>query len=213
MEVFLSAHNDRSIDILGVGEMGIGNTTSASAIICAVTGLSPLEATGRGTGMDNRGLKYKRETLEKALAHLRPNPENGFDILCKVGGLEIAGIAGAVLAAASRKTAVVLDGAISTAAGLIAFLLCPSVSGYLIAGHRSVEISHEAALERLGLEPLIDFRMRLGEGTGAALAMEMAAAACDLMSQMATFDEAGISKKNVRPPRLRNSKKIVPTGS
>jgi nicotinate-nucleotide--dimethylbenzimidazole phosphoribosyltransferase len=196
MEVFLSAHDDRPIDILGVGEMGIGNTTSASAIICAVTGLSPRKATGRGTGVDDHGLKHKRETLEKALAHLRPDPENGFEILCKVGGFEIAGIAGAILAAASRKTAVVLDGAISTAAGLIARLICPDVSGYLIAGHKSVEISHRAALELLGLEPLIDFRMRLGEGTGAALAMDMAAAACDIMGQMATFDEAGVSKKN-----------------
>ncbi len=195
MAVFLEADAVHPIDILGLGEMGIGNTTSASAIISTITGISPGDATGRGTGVDDHGLEHKRETLEKALAYLNPDPLNGFDILCKVGGYEIAGIAGAVLAAASRKTAVVLDGVISTAGGLIAWLLCPEVAGYLIAGHRSMEIAHKTALDHMGLEPLIDFNMRLGEGTGAALAIDMADAACDIMAHMATFDEAGVSTK------------------
>ena len=196
MEAFFEANAQSPISILGVGEMGIGNTTSASAIICAITGIPPRSATGRGTGVDDKGLKHKTETLEKALAHLNPDPADGLDILRKVGGFEIAGMAGAILAAASHGTAVVLDGVISTAAGLVAFMIAPNIGGYLIAGHKSVEIAHQAALDHLGLDPLIDLNLRLGEGTGAALAIDMASTACAIMDQMATFDEAGVSKKN-----------------
>ena len=193
MEVFLDEHARRPIDILGVGEMGIANSSSASAIISTVTGITPRAATGRGTGVDDKGLDHKAETIEKALAFLQPQPRSGLDILCKVGGFEIAGIAGAVLAAASQRTAVVLDGLISTAADLIAYLICPAVGGYLISGHKSVEIGQKAALAHMGLEPLIDFDMRLGEGTGAALAIDVAAAACRIMTEMASFEEAKVS--------------------
>jgi nicotinate-nucleotide--dimethylbenzimidazole phosphoribosyltransferase len=176
--------------------MGIGNTTSASAIICVVTGISPNQATGRGTGLDDKGVEHKAAMIAKVLEFQQPNPENGFDILCKIGGYEIAGIVGAILAAASQKTAVVLDGVISTAAGLIACQIQPDIKGYLIAGHRSVENAHQAALAHIGLEPVIDFNMRLGEGTGAALTIDVVVAACKIMCEMASFEDAGVSNKD-----------------
>lgn len=192
--VFLEAHHHNPIDIVGLGEMGIGNTTSASAIICTVTGLTPAQATGRGTGVDDKGLSHKTKVIQKVLDFHQLNPRDGLEILQCVGGFEIAGIVGAVLAAASVKTAVVLDGVISTAAGLIAYLINPAIQGYLIAGHQSVEIAHKAALNHIGLVPLIDFNMRLGEGTGAALAIDMADTACKIMCEMASFDEAKIAR-------------------
>ncbi len=195
MDAFLSHYSNQPIDIIGLGEMGIGNTTSASAIISAVTGITSKEATGRGTGIDDKGLKHKTEIIEKALNFHRPDPKNGMELLCKIGGYEIAGIAGAVLAAASKRTAVVLDGLISTAAGLIAYQICPDIGGYLIAGHKSVEVAQKAALTYMNLEPVIDFNMRLGEGTGAALAIDTVDAACLIMGEMASFDDAGVSNK------------------
>ena len=195
MEAFLDQWKDSAPDIVGMGEMGIGNTSSASAIISAVTGISPSQATGRGTGVDDKGLQHKAQVIERALAFHQLNGADGFEILQKVGGYEIAGIAGAVLAAASRGTAVVLDGVIVTAAGLLAHLICPHVRDYLISGHKSVEAAQEAALAFLGLEPVIDFRMRLGEGTGAAITIDSVAAACRIMGEMASFDDAGVSKK------------------
>ena len=194
--VFLEACDKRAIDIVGLGEMGIANTTSATAIICAVTGVSPAEATGRGTGVDDKGLAHKARVIEKALDFHKPDPADGFDILQRLGGFEIAGIAGAALAAASRGTAVVLDGVISTAAGLIAYLLNPDIRGYLIAGHRSVEVSQAAALAHMRLAPVIDFGMRLGEGTGAAMTIDVVDAACRIMREMASFDEAEVSQQN-----------------
>ena len=195
MAVFLSSHARSPVDIVGLGEMGIGNTTSASAIIATVCGISPGRATGRGTGVDNKGLHHKTGVIEKALAFQKPDPRDGLDILQKVGGFEIAGIAGAVLAAASRGCAVVLDGLISTAAGLLAWKINPAVQGYLIAGHKSVEVAQQAALEHMGLCAVLDFNMRLGEGTGAALAMDTAEAACKIMCEMASFADAGVSGK------------------
>ncbi|MBW1982751.1 MAG: nicotinate-nucleotide--dimethylbenzimidazole phosphoribosyltransferase [Deltaproteobacteria bacterium] len=195
MEVFLSQHNSAAIDIVGLGDMGIGNTTAAAAIICAVTGTSPAEATGRGTGIDDNMLQHKREVIEKALQFHRPHSKDGLDVLQKVGGYEIAGIAGAALAAAARRVAVVLDGLISTAAGLIAYLIEPDIGGYLIAGHRSLEPAQWAALSYLHLEPVVDLNMRLGEGTGAALAINIAEAATKIMREMASFEEAGVSTK------------------
>ncbi len=194
MTVFFSEYDRQNIDIVGLGEMGIANTTSASAIISAVAGITAAQATGRGTGVDDKGIAHKIEVIEKSLSFHKPDPDDGFDLLCKVGGYEIAGIAGAVLAAASRKTAVVLDGVISTAAGLIAYLINSDVGGYLIAGHRSVEPSQEEALRRLGIEPVIDFKMRLGEGTGAAMTIDTVDAACRIMDEMVSFEEAGILK-------------------
>lgn len=198
MATFLDAWDQHPIDIVGLGEMGIGNTTSASAIISVITGITPFQATGRGTGVDDKGLEHKTEVIEKVLNFHAPDPLNGFEILQKIGGFEIAGIAGAVLAAASRKTAVVLDGVISTAAGLVAHAINPAIRGYLISGHKSVEKAQKAALSHMNLQPLIHFNMRLGEGTGAALAIDMADAACKVMTQMASFDEAKISTSSIK---------------
>ena len=194
MRVFQEAREKAPVDILGLGEMGIGNTTAASAIISAVTGISPAEAAGRGTGIDDKALEHKIEVLEKVLNFHRPDPEDGLALLQAIGGFEIAGIAGAALAAAASRCAVVLDGVISTAAGLIAYLINPAIQGYLISGHRSVEPAQAAALDFMDLEPVTDFDMRLGEGTGAAFAMDAVQAACDLMTRMASFDEARISR-------------------
>lgn len=198
MSVFLDTYAQQPIDIVGLGEMGIGNTTSASAIISIITGLSPTRVTGRGTGVDNKGLAHKAEVIERVLKFHTIDPKNGLEILQKIGGFEIAGIVGAVLAAVSKKVAVVLDGVISTAAGLIAHAIQPDIQGYLISGHKSVEPAHAAALAHLGIVPLIDFDMRLGEGTGAALAIDVVDAACKIMCEMASFDEAKVARSSIR---------------
>ncbi len=195
MDVFLEENEKEKIDIVGLGEMGIANTTCASAVISAVTGISPAESTGRGTGIDDKGLTHKTEVIQRALTLHKPDPYDGLDILKKIGGYEVAGIAGAVLAAASRKTIIVLDGVISTAGGLVAYLINPDIKDYLISGHRSVEIAQTAALAHMGLEPLVDFKMRLGEGTGAALTIDIVDAACRIMREMASFEDAGVSNK------------------
>ena len=195
MAVFETEYQRQRIDIVGLGEMGIANTTSAAAIISAATGIGPAEATGRGTGIDDQGLAHKTKVIAKALALHRPDPGDGLALLQAVGGYEIAGIAGAVLAAAARGTAVVLDGVISTAGGLVAACLAPDVRGYLISGHRSVEPAQQAALAHLGLTPVVDFGMRLGEGTGAAMTIDVADAACRIMREMASFEEAGVSEQ------------------
>ncbi len=196
IEVFLHENEKSRIDIVGLGEMGIGNTTSASAIISAITGISPGEATGRGTGLDDKGMERKAEIIGNALAYHKPDPQDGMDILRKIGGYEIAGIAGAILAAASEGAIVVLDGVISTAAGLVAYILNPDIKGYLVSGHRSVEVGQQAALSHMGMEPVIDFQMRLGEGTGAAVTMDIVDAACRIMREMASFDDAGVTNKD-----------------
>jgi len=193
MSSFFDVYAQRPVQILGLGEMGIGNTTSASAIISAATGVSPEEATGRGTGIDDKGFQNKVAVIQKALDLHRPDTNDGLDILCKVGGFEIAGIAGAALAAASKGVAVVLDGVISTAAGLVAYLIRPEIGGYLISGHRSVEVGQVAALEMMSLNPVLELNMRLGEGTGAALTIDIVSAACRVMREMASFEEAGVS--------------------
>lgn len=193
--VFWDEHADAKIDIVGLGEMGIGNTTAASAIISAATGIPPLQSAGKGTGLDDKGVEHKAVVIAKALELHQPNPKDGFDILRKIGGYEIAGIVGAILAAASQNTAIVLDGVISTAAGLIAFLIQPAIRGRLIAGHRSVENAQQAAFAHIGLEPVLDLKMRLGEGTGAALAIDLAEASCKMMCEMASFEDAGVSTK------------------
>jgi len=197
MGTFLEAHAKTPMDIVGLGEMGIGNTTSASALISVIIGISPADAAGRGTGVDDKGLAHKIEVIERVLAFHDLDPANGFEILQKIGGFEIAGMAGAILAAASKKTAIVLDGVISTAAGLIAHLIHPAVQGYLISGHRSVEKAQKAALGHMNLVPLIDFDMRLGEGTGAALAMDVIDVACKILCEMASFDEAKVARSSM----------------
>lgn len=196
-EVFLSKNQTSTCDIVGMGEMGIGNTSSATAIISAVTGISVDDIIGRGTGVDDSGLKRKKEVLERALALHKPNRNGAINLLSSVGGFEIGGICGAVLAAASEGCCVVLDGIISTAAGLLAYLLCPDISGYLVSGHKSVEIGQQAALEFMGLEPVLNLDMRLGEGTGAAITINLVELACKMMREMASFEEAGIDCKTL----------------
>ncbi len=134
--------------------------------------------------------------IEKALAFHKPDPEDGLEILSTVGGLEIGGMCGDILAAASTGTCIVLDGLISTAAGLIAALICPEIKGYLVSGHTSVEVGQQAALKMMGLDPVIDLEFRLGEGTGAAVTMNLVDLSCRVMREMASFEEAGVDEKN-----------------
>lgn len=183
------------VDILGTGEMGIGNTTSAAAVAAALTGQDPAWLVGRGTGVDDAGLARKIEVVRRGLAVNTPDPADGLDVLAKVGGFEIGGLAGAMLAAAAHRCPVMVDGVIATAAAMIAVTLHPGLRPYLIAAHRSAEPGHDAMLAWLGLEPLLDLGMRLGEGTGAVLGMQLADAACRLLAEMATFDEAGVDDR------------------
>lgn len=187
---------ERGLDLLAPGDMGIGNTTPSAAIAGALIGCPPGEIVGRGTGVDDLGLQRKLKAVERALEVNSPNPEDALDVLSKVGGFEIAGITGAILAAAAQRRPVVVDGFISTAAAMLAVSLQPKVREYLFAGHCSQELGHRRMMEWLGLEPILDLRMRLGEGTGAALASSLIEAACKLLTEMATFSEAGISGKS-----------------
>ena len=191
-ECFYEKQKEHPCKIVGLGEMGIGNTSSATAIISAATGIPVREMVGRGTGVDDRGLKRKQEVLEKALMLHKPNGADGLELLRTVGGYELGGICGAVLAAASEGCCVVLDGIISTAGGLLAYLICPEVKDYLVAGHTSVEVGQKAALELMGLEPVLDLDFRLGEGTGAAITMNLVDLSCAMMRDMASFEEAGV---------------------
>ncbi len=198
LEVGITCANeaiDCGVDLLATGEMGIANTTAASAIVAAITGRPAAEVTGRGTGIDDASLARKIAVIEQALALHRPNPRDGLDVLAKVGGLEIGGLAGVILGAAARRVPVVIDGFISGAAALIAATLAPAATTYMIAGHRSVERGHVAVYSQLDLQPLLDLDMRLGEGTGAVLAMSICQAACKVLDEMATFAEAGVSEK------------------
>lgn len=192
----LEAQLEPGLDIVGTGEMGIGNTTSASAIAAAVTGLPAAELTGAGTGIDQKQLAYKVEVIKRALAVNQLSRDSAVDVLAKVGGFEIGGLAGVILAAAANHVPVVIDGFISGAAALIAVKLSPGVRDYLIASHLSAEAGHRAVLEYLGLTPLLDLKMRLGEGTGAALGISLAEASVKLLKGMSTFGEAGVSGKN-----------------
>jgi nicotinate-nucleotide--dimethylbenzimidazole phosphoribosyltransferase len=182
------------LDLVATGDMGIGNTTPSSAIAAVMTGLPVAQVTGRGTGIDDLALARKVQVIEAAIALNQPDPTDALDVLCKVGGLEIAGLAGVMIAAASRRIPVVVDGFISTAAAMIAVGLVPEVRNYLFSGHQSVEIGHRAMLKHLGLTPLIDLNLRLGEGTGAALAFHLLEASARILREMATFAEAGVSE-------------------
>ena len=182
-------------NLIGTGEMGIGNTTAASAITAVMLHKPAADVTGRGTGIDETGLARKVSMIEKALSLNRPNAEDPIDVLSKVGGCELGGLAGIMLAAASRSVPILLDGFISGAAALIACGLAPKAKNFMIAAHCSVEKGHPAILESLGLRPLLDFDLRLGEGTGAALGMWLADAACRILNEMATFEEASVSGK------------------
>ena len=184
---------ENGADIIGAGEMGIGNTTASSAITATLTGRPPRETTGRGTGRTEQELARKVAVVEHALEVNRPDPTDGLDVLAKVGGSEIGVLAGVVVGGALARRVVVLDGFVSTAAGLIAHSLCPHVRGYIVASHLSVEPGHRIALGHMGLRPLLDLSMRLGEGTGAVLAMGLIEAAAACLTEMATFTEAGVS--------------------
>ncbi|MEW6264864.1 MAG: nicotinate-nucleotide--dimethylbenzimidazole phosphoribosyltransferase [Thermodesulfobacteriota bacterium] len=186
---------EKDLDLLGTGDMGIGNTTPSSAIAAAITGRPVREVTGRGTGLDDMSWAAKAAVIEKALVLNRPDPGDALDVLAKVGGFEIGGLAGVILGGAIRRVPVVLDGFISGAAALIAYTLTSAVKDYLIAAHRSVEIGHARILEHLGLRPLLDLDLRLGEGTGAALGLFLAQCAAAVLAEMATFSEAGVSDK------------------
>ena len=181
------------VDLLGVGEMGIGNTTAASAITAVMTGQTPATVTGRGTGVDDAAWRRKVEVIERAMAVNEPRSEDPIGVLAAVGGLEIALLTGLIVGSAAVRMPLVLDGFITASAALIADALHPGLSGRLIAAHRSSEPGHAIALDRLGLRPLLDLDLRLGEGTGAALAMGLIVAAVRIRDEMATFESAGIA--------------------
>jgi len=189
----VSSEKNNGLDIIATGDMGLGNTTTSSAIFAAISGYSPDKTTGRGTGIDDEQMAHKVKVIEKALATNNPNPKDPLDILAKVGGFEIGGLAGVMLAGAVYRIPIVIDGFVSGAAALVATSLCPRACDYLIASHVSAEAGHPLLLEFLGLKPLLNLNMRLGEGTGAALGISLAEASVKLLAEMATFGEAGVS--------------------
>lgn len=184
----------KSLDIVGTGDMGIGNTTPSSAIIATITGETVENVTGRGTGIDDLALETKIRAIKKALEINSPDKNDPLDVLAKVGGFEIGGLAGVVLGAAAHRIPVITDGFISTAGALLATELAPLVKQYIITSHNSVEMGHRVMLERMGLMPLLDLNMRLGEGTGAALGMSIVEASTKILKEMATFADAGVSE-------------------
>lgn len=186
-------HAECPIDLLGTGDMGIGNTTPSSAIIATLSGLPVSQLTGRGTGLDDAGVQRKIAAIEKGLSINKPRREDPLDVLAKVGGFEIGGLAGLVLGAASLGIPVICDGLISTAGALIACELAPAAKAYLFASHRSVETGHRFMHEHLGMAPLLDLQLRLGEGTGAALAMELLDASTRVLAEIKTFDEMKVT--------------------
>ena len=180
--------------LFATGEMGIGNTTPSSAILSVLEGVDVEAAVGRGTGIDDRQLRLKKQVVRRMIEVNRPDPQNPFDVLCKIGGLEIAGLVGVILGAAANRCPVVIDGFISSAAALLAARLAPRSVEYMIPSHLSGEQGHRLMLEAIGVEPMLQMDMRLGEGTGAALCFPIIDAALKLMREMATFESAGISK-------------------
>ncbi len=186
----------KGLDIVGTGDMGIGNTTASSAICAVMTGKTVAEVTGRGTGVDDRQLNHKIEIIERALKVNEPDAAQPIDLLAKLGGFEIGGLVGVMLGAAAHRVPVVIDGFISGAAALIATGLSPLLKDYLIAAHVSAEPGHGLMLKHLDLKPLLDLEMRLGEGTGAALGIFIAEVAANLLSEMSTFTQAGVSERS-----------------
>jgi nicotinate-nucleotide--dimethylbenzimidazole phosphoribosyltransferase len=182
-----------SADVMGAGEMGIGNTTAASALLCAFTGCDPENAVGRGAGLDDAGIARKAAAIRRALTLHRPDPSNPLGVLAALGGREIAAIVGLILGAAEHRRVVVLDGFISTSAALVARALELDSLDYVVFAHRSAERGHRMMLEALGARPLLDLDMRLGEGSGAALAISLIESAVRLLNEMATFETAGVS--------------------
>jgi len=185
----------RGVDIVGTGEMGIGNTTAASAITAVLAKKAVRDVTGRGTGINDKILENKIKIIKTALRINRPKSNDPIDVLSKVGGFEIAGLVGIILSAASHRIPVVLDGFISGAAGLLAYHIDPRIKRYMIASHCSAEKGHRIILSHIGLDPILDLDLRLGEGTGAALGITIIEAAVKILNQMATFQSAGVSGK------------------
>jgi nicotinate-nucleotide--dimethylbenzimidazole phosphoribosyltransferase len=181
------------IDMVGTGDMGIGNTTASSAIASLFANRSAEDVTGRGTGINDETLKNKIEIIKRAIEINKPDPKDPIDVLSKVGGFEIGGLVGVILAGASRRIPVVIDGFISGAAALIAYHLEPKVKDYLIAAHCSVEKGHKVILDYMGLKPVLDLELRLGEGTGAALGMSIVEASIKILTEMSTFQSASVS--------------------
>ncbi len=194
IEVFEAEFAKEAFGIAATGDMGIGNTTPSAAIAAVMTGAPLRSVVGRGTGVDDAGLERTATAIERALSMNKPDPKDALGVLAAVGGFEIGAIAGTILAAAAHRVPVLVDGFISGAGALIARGLCPLAADYMIASHVSVEPGHRAILAALGLSPLLDLGLRLGEGTGAALAMMLCDAACRVLDEMATFDEAGVSE-------------------
>jgi len=192
----VTAEVTKGLDIIATGDMGISNTTASSAICAVMTGKPVAKVTGKGAGIGDKQLSHKVEVIDKALVLNHPDPEQPLDVLAKVGGFEIGGLAGVMLAAAAYRIPVVVDGFISGAAALIATALSPGLKDFLIAGHVSAEAGHRLLLSHLGLKPLLDLNMRLGEGTGAALGIFLAEIAVRILSEMSTFAEAGVSERN-----------------
>lgn len=186
------AEIEQGATLVALGDMGIGNTTPSSAILAVLGGYSAHEVTGRGTRINDEVLERKRQAVARALEFNKPNPSDGIDVLSKVGGLEIAGLAGVILACASRRVPVLVDGFITTAAALIANAIKLEAKNFMLAAHLSGEPGHRLMLELLGLSPLLQLGMRLGEGTGAALAMNIVDASCRVLDEMETFQEAGV---------------------
>ncbi|OIP89127.1 MAG: nicotinate-nucleotide--dimethylbenzimidazole phosphoribosyltransferase [Syntrophobacteraceae bacterium CG2_30_61_12] len=187
------AREAEGIELFGSGDMGIANTTPSTAIIAAFSGRPPGQLTGRGTGIDDAALQHKVRVIETALAVNRPNPDDALEVLTKVGGYEIAALGGALLGAAAARVPLVCDGLIATAGALVACRLVPAAKDYLFVSHRSEEIGHGTMIEMLGIQPLLDLGMRLGEGTGAALAMNLIEVSSKILKDIKTFAEAGVT--------------------
>lgn len=179
-------------DVLGVGEMGIGNTTTSSAVLAVLLGVDVEAVTGRGGGITDAGFLKKKQVIKTAIELNRPDAGNVLDVLAKVGGFDIAAMCGAFMGAAAARRPVVIDGFISAVAALCAYKLCPNVRGYLVPSHASYEIGYKLAMDAMGLEPMFLLGMRLGEGSGCPLTFEILDAACAVINDMATFEQAGI---------------------
>ena len=195
IQVFLE-EKKRGLDAVGTGDMGIANTTPSSAIASVILDINPEVVVNRGTGIDNTGLANKVEMVTQSIKVNRPNADDGLDVLSKIGGFEIGGIAGVILAACAHRVPVVVDGFISTAAALLASTFHPNVKCFLFSAHQSAVEGHREMLRALGLEPMLDLSMRLGEGTGAALGLSILSAASKITTEMLTFEEASVSRSD-----------------
>ena len=189
----------KGVDIFAAGEMGIGNTTAASAIMSVFSGEDPDKTVGRGTGITNETFKKKIDVIQKSISTNTPDPNDPIDVLSKVGGFEIGGMAGLILGAAASRKAIVVDGLISGAAAIVALKLDPNVSDYVFTSHQSLEPGHELFFKLYNQPPLFDFQMRLGEGTGAALGISILESSVKIFNEMATFESAGVSDKKTTP--------------